>query len=243
MQEGKMMQKTDISHLLEIQKLENKIMGHLKNIDSHSSRMKNLEKQISTKKNCLQSTEIKINEQKNLLLKKENELHLLGEKKQKSDEHFKRAKSEQQVKALEKELKDMLPQIEHLEDDILSLMETIELKEKEIIEINTFLEGSAKSYSDIEKEVKEDIHDDKYAINVFEKKEKNLLENCSSEAKDFFLSLKNRYKYKGFVSLIQKGRCSKCFFTIPPMLQQTVRKETSLECCPGCQRLLTPDQS
>jgi chromosome segregation protein len=237
-----MMQKTDISHLCEIQKLENKIMDHQKNIDSHLSRMKNLEKQISTKKNALQATEIKMNEQKDLLLKKENDLQLLNEKKEKSDEHYKRAKSEQQVKALEKELKDILPQIEHLEDDILSLMENIELKEKEMTEINTFLKGSAQSYIEIEKEVEEDIHDDKYAIEVFEKKENNLLENCSLEAKDFFLSLKNRYQYKGFVSLIQTGKCSKCFVTIPPMLQQTVRKETSLECCPGCQRLLTPEQ-
>ena len=58
------MQNSDISYLLEIQKLENKIGEYVKSIDSHSSRTKTLEKQISSKKNSLQEVEQKTKLQK-----------------------------------------------------------------------------------------------------------------------------------------------------------------------------------
>ena len=236
-----MMQNSDISYLLEIQKLENKIGEYVKSIDSHSSRTKTLEKQISSKKNTLQEIEQKTKLQKSSLAEKEKELYELEEKRKKSDEHYKNAKSEQQVKALEKELKETIPNIERLEDEILSLMEAIDLSEKEIAEINSFLKGSAESFNEVQSEVDEGIKDDKYAIEVFEKKEKDILDGCSLEARELFFSLKKRFQYQGFISLVEKGKCNKCFFTIPPLLQQTVLKGASLECCPGCQRLLTPD--
>ena len=235
------MQNSDISYLLEIQKLENKIGEYVKSIDSHTSRTKILEKQISSKKTSLQEIEQNVKQQKNSLVEKEKELHELEEKRKKSDEHYKNAKSEQQVKALEKELEETVPHIEKLEDEILSLMESIELSEKEIMEMNSFLKGSAESFNEVQSEVDEGIKDDKYAIEVFEKKEQDLLRDCSREARELFLGLKKRFQYQGFISLVEKGKCNKCFFTIPPFLQQTVLKGTSLERCPGCQRLLTPD--
>ena len=49
----------------------------------------------------------------------------LEEKRKKSDEHYKNAKSQQQVRALEKELEETVPHIEKLEDEIHELESTV----------------------------------------------------------------------------------------------------------------------
>ena len=72
------MQNSDISYLLEIQKLENKIGEYVKSIDSHSSRTKTLEKQISSKKNSLQEMEQKTKLQKNSLTEKVSKISYYG---------------------------------------------------------------------------------------------------------------------------------------------------------------------
>ena len=234
------MQNTDIPNLLELQKIENKIHERNHNIESHKKRIDYINTQINKRKELLSKNEEDLETQKTELKHKEKMLFNLEEKKKKSDEHYKMAKSQAQVEALEKELKDLTPSIENLENEILELLDSIDECEIKIKDGQNFLRGSKETKEEIEKEVSEDIHDDEHAISVFQKKEDTYLELLSSEAKGLFEGLKKRYKSTEFITNIENGKCKGCFYMLPSHLVESIYRGINIECCPSCQRILTP---
>jgi len=234
------MQNTDIPNLLEIQKIEHKIHERNHNIESHKKRMESIDHQIDLRKELINKTEKDLEIKRNKLQEKEKKLFSLEEKKKKSDEHYKVAKSQVEVEALEKELEELNPSIGMLENEILDLLDNIDIGELKIKDGHIFLKGSAETKQEIQKEVTEDIHDDKHAISVFQKKEDTFLELLSPEAKSLFASLKNRYKSKPFITSIEKGKCKGCFSILPSYLVESIYRGISIECCPSCQRILSP---
>ena len=234
------MQNTDIPNLLELQKIENKIHERHTNIEGHKKRMDHINNQIKKRKELLSKNEEDLETQKSELKKKEKVLFNLEEKKKKSNEHYKVAKSQIEVEALEKELKDLSPSIEALEDEILELLDSIDECEIKIKDGQNFLKGSKDTKEEIEREVNEDIYDDEHAISVFQKKEESFLELLSSEAKSLFDGLKKRYKSKEFITNIEKGKCKGCFYMLPSHLVESIYRGINIECCPSCQRILTP---
>ena len=235
------MQNTDIPNLLELQKIENKIHERHTNIEGHKKRMDHINNQIKKRKELLNKNEEDLETQQSELKKKEKILFNLEEKKKKSNEHYKVAKSQVQVEALEKELKDLSPSIEALEDEILELLDSIDECEVKVKDGQNFLKGSKDTKEEIEKEVNEDIYDDEHAISVFQKKEDSFLELLSSEAKSLFEGLKKRYKSKEFITNIEKGKCKGCFYMLPSHLIESIYRGTNIECCPSCQRILAPN--
>ena len=108
------MQNKDIPNLLELQKIENKIHERHHNIEGHKKRIEHINNQIKKRKQLLIKNEEDLETHKSELKKKEKVLFNLEEKKKKSNEHYKVAKSQIEVEALEKELKDLSPSIEAL---------------------------------------------------------------------------------------------------------------------------------
>ena len=234
------MQNTDIPNLLELQKIENQIHERHHNIESHKKRIEYINNQIEKRKELMNKNERDLETQKVELMEKEKALYSLEEKKKKSNEHYKVAKSQIEVEALEKELKELSPLIEALENKILELLDSIDECEIKIKDGQNFLKGSKETKEEIEKEVSEDIHDDEHAISVFQKKEDSFLELLSSEAKSLFEGLKKRYKSTEFITNIENGKCKGCFYMLPSHLVESVYRGINIECCPSCQRILTP---
>lgn len=226
--------------LIEIQSLDKYIGNHQKVIESEKNRIVALEKERNDKEHSLKEKKEILKDKKEKLLHHENTLSDLQNKLAKSTENMTFAKSEQQVKAIEKEQATLHPLIEEHEGAVLELMENVELLEEEINNIEQFLTGSLTSLKSIKEEVDQIVEKENKEINNYNERIETLKNNCEKGVIEIFENINQKYRFNNPLSFIENHSCNQCRFSINRMLESQLEKGTLLEQCPGCGRIFTP---
>ena len=230
----------EFASLLEVQSLEKQIKKHLDLIDEHKNRIVFLNKNRNLKIEDAKELEEEIKQKHQKLSEQEKELFDLQTKLEKSKEHIPLATSEQQVKALEKEIETLSPKTEELETQTLELMEKIEEEELKLTELQEFIQGSEEGIQEIQKEVDQDVQKEELEIARYEERTKLLLEKLPSHYIEVFEQAQSKHRFNSPLTFMTTTSCQTCRYQIDNVSRNNIEKGVSVELCPGCGRLLTP---
>lgn len=226
--------------LVQVQALDKKIGLHLKNIATQEERLHSLQKLRASREKQLAEDQAAKEKLKAELGLKEKELFEKDQLIARSLERQKSASTEAQCKAIENELGQFVPQKEKLEVEVYALLEKQETLEETIKEHETFLAGSLKTMSDIQKEVDLHTQKDKEEIKILEERIKIDLDSVPPTVKNTWTDLSKKFRFNSPLSFVENGVCLECRYSVGRNIENQIEKGGVLEFCPNCKRLLAP---
>lgn len=225
-------------NLVELQSLDVQIKKHMDICDEEKPRLAHIEKLRARKEAELANAEEK--SQSIHLREREIEktLHDFTGKLALNADHQMRAKSQEQVTALEKEQQLFSKAIKELEEEQFTLLETHEANDALIDEAKKFLSGSLETLEETKDEIDKLCEAEYKQIDGYEKRRSALLELLPKEFRLTFESVLKVHRFKKPLSFITERKCGHCHFHLDSMLASEVFTAKSPQTCPSCNRLL-----
>jgi predicted nucleic acid-binding Zn-ribbon protein len=231
------MNKSDFLNLVEYQNLNCDIEIFLEKINKHNIRVNSLiEKEENNKNDHSEITET--HKKTSLDLKKlEADLFSSEEQRSKCNQNIEVAKNEQQISAIENELKSVQLRISELENSILEKMEEVDAEQLQIKEIQDFLNGIKSTIVEIQTEVNSDIENENKQI----KQIKVRLVQLNTEIDPTLLRSYNNVLESSKLPLAFAidSKCTSCKSMINANQFSQIQKVNSIEQCESCGRILT----
>jgi len=224
----------------EIDSLNRKVLELSENIAKEESRVTKIESRITqsdTQKDELLS-EIKTTSAE--LTKAENELESFGEKLQKKESQKASLFTDEQIKAIEREVEAYKLKIEELENITFELMEKKEQLETTLSDTNSFLSGAANSLIEIRDEVKEESNKFNLEIDKLKPRIMSLTDSLPADFKyKLEITLKKDLRAT-IVSTITQGACNYCRASLSSNEVSEVEDKHLIKTCKACSRILIP---
>ena len=236
------MYKEVFPNLIEIQSLENNIFEFNQKIKSHQLRVTNLENKRNLSQKKIKDFEIEIPLLQNKICSGENELNSLEQRIQQSKSHLAIAKTTQQLKASESEIKTLNDNKEKCEITLLENMEELEDIEQNLQDEIQFSKGSTLSLKEITQEVENDISKEKKEIHFVNERIQLFLDLLSPNVLSAFNSVNKRFKNDSPISVINNKKCHECGTEISGNIENQIQLGLAFEYCTGCGRILAPYQ-
>jgi len=234
------MEAEDFRTLIEIQSLDNQEANHNKNIESENKRITDIEEKRSNEEIKLSQFKSDLNSCKKELALKETELFKIESNLEKTSKHATMVTSNDQAKAIEKELDDLGEKKGQLEEKILILFEKQEDLESSIKDSGEFLKGSLESLDEIKKEVANNIESENKQISSLQDRVSSLQSLVPNTLNDLFQASNKHYRFNNPIAFIDKGYCTQCHYATNITKEKDVDLMTSFESCEGCGRLFAP---
>lgn len=229
--------KADIKNLAKLQKAEQEIIRLDNVLLGFNQEKKKIGIELLEFEDLLNIEKDKFKVVDSLCKEYENEIQVLLDRIQKSNENLRMVKTNKEYQALKRELDDNTKRKSSLEDE---LFEQIEKKE----EIQKILEEREKDYVQLKERIeseKEDIDkkskDDRGSLEEFKIQKKKIGESLDPT---IFEQFKIISKMNGGEAVAQGKNevCMGCFMNIPPQLFIEVQRGDKLIKCPQCSRFL-----
>lgn len=229
--------KKDIEILLKVQEKDVSILS-LK----RESRL--LPESLNAIKNNVKDLEDKVKEKqeyiKNLqVARKEMEVDL--ESKQENIKKFQvqlfQLKTNEEYKAMQKQISDSKFECGLIEDKILEKMEEIEKSQSELKEKENIFANAKKSLEEKEKEISRKIEEIAKDTEITQKERDEIAKEVSS---DFLSKYELIFRNKRGAALVavENKTCRGCHMALPPNVINEVRRGTSVIICDNCARIL-----
>lgn len=226
------------TYLIDIQSLDLVIKRHLDLINDEQRRLTFIESQKNKRLGKYEECKIKKSDYKDQLILWEKELFSIDDKLEKSKSHLSMATTEQQVKALEKEISELEPSKDELEEKILVRIDEIDELEKSIEEDEIYFKGVEETLSEIKAEIKTIEDQEKKEIEKLESQINGLLSEIPTHEKDQFLRARDKNRFDSPVTHLNATSCSKCRLQISAVEADEINNKKQLSNCKGCGRLL-----
>ncbi len=233
----------DLGNLLEIQSLEMKIKAHLDTIKEEKSRLNRVEKFREAKTKRREEVESEIKNLNDFINKNEKEIFSIESKLKQTESHLAMVSTQQELGALENELKSLKPKLEELQDHGLAQLERLEDFENEAIELQEFLNGSSDTIKEIESEIEDVKNVENKHIEQLKSRINLLVEQTSKEVYQSFHQLNQKYQYNKPVTFLMGKDCRECRFQVDQGMILEIERFTALCFCHGCGRILTTNHS
>jgi len=227
----------DVEILLQVQEKDVQIIGLKKEIDA-------MPRELNEVKHQLESAEEeykKAQEDYKQAQAKKKEIEIDLETKQESIKKYEtqlfQIKTNEEYKAMQKQISDLKFQCGFTEDNILEKMEEIEKSQAIVKEKENLFNKEKTLYSEKEKEVAKKKE-------VLEGEVKKLLEERNEIAKgvpaDFLAKYEVIFNNKHGAALVSVDlkSCHGCHMKLPPNVINDVRRGTSVIVCDNCSRIL-----
>ena len=226
-----------IVKLLELQKLDNKIVGLDQLISAESDSLVNIRKEYDS---FFSKREVIKGEYESILTEVSELKKYFEEKQQsfdKSHQKLPTVKNEKEYKAVLKEVdsfeKDVFEselRIMELEDEVKSKKKELEILEEKKNSVEQNYEASLKKKNDEDLKYKDRL---KLLHNKRDKKVEGFKKRILSKYETL-----RRARDNIAIVRVDKEICTGCYMKIPPQLYVEVKKEKELIQCPSCQRFL-----
>ena len=227
----------DLKHLIRIQSIDLSIQEIRTNIDKFPSISKALDAKLSASKAALAAAQEKSKTDQTTRKKLEIEVGVFEAKISKYREQMLSVKTNEEYRALQKEIEHAQLAIRKVEDSIISLMLEAESSQNEIKAAEARL-----------KEDQQLVSQERNHLESEHQKEATALEGYLSERKEIetqiSADLLPRYdrvrKFRGGIG-ISPARdyvCEVCQVRIRPQVFQEIRKNDKIIACDACQRIL-----
>ncbi|MGB0454690.1 MAG: zinc ribbon domain-containing protein [Bacteriovoracaceae bacterium] len=230
-------------NLIEVQRLELKIKSILVRIDEEKSRMTNFEKIINTKNQLLDEQKEKLSSLSIELTLNENSLEKTDSQIEKSESYISMVSSDTELKALQKEIEKAKANKEELEEKIFEQLESKEELLSLISETEGFLKGAESTRSEIKSDIQMLENDNATELNSLNERIQALHQQTDKNILEAFKSSHKKYQYNDPVAFVISNRCNQCSFQIDNLTQDNLDRLYSVELCPGCHRLLCPQDA
>ncbi len=229
--------KVDIKNLAKLQEAEQEIIRLDKVLIEFNQEKKKIGVELSEFEDLLNIEKDEFAAIESSCKEYENEIQVLLDRIQKSNENLRMVKTNKEYQALKRELDDNTKRKISLEDEFF---DQIEKKE----EIQTKLEEREKDFVQLKERIdseKDDIDkksiDDRGSLEKFKTKKKKIGKNLDPT---IFEQFKIISKMHGGEAVAQGKNevCMGCFMNIPPQLFIEVQRGDKLIKCPQCSRFL-----
>lgn len=157
--------------------------------------------------------------------------------KRKYEAQLMTVKTNQEYKALEKEIFGMKTEIARLEDEILEKMMKIEAQNDLLKKLEIELQERKKKFSEKETEVNGSIKVLDEQLGKLQEDKEILIKDIGSDVLRRYTRILERVRGKAVVPIIDRS-CQGCHTLLPPQITVNVRKSSELVACDNCARLL-----
>lgn len=217
-------------HLDEISSLENKIQDEKTRIDS-------IKRQIESKESELSVHETNHKELHEKISQEEKELYEVEKKLETSKSHLEMAHNQKEAEALEHEQENLGNSAEERQELLLTLMDEEETLKYEIEKAKTFINGSKETLNEIQIEVEDNVSKIQQSIDSESEDWKSHARQLSDSSKAIFKNSLKKFKDSTPFADLKGSSCKRCGYGIDSTLRRAVENQTSLEICPGCNRI------
>jgi predicted nucleic acid-binding Zn-ribbon protein len=228
----------DLKHLIRIQSIDISIQEVRVRIEKFPAVSKKLDERLKDAHSGLESAREKL--KSNLAARKKLEVDAGGQqaKISKYREQMLAVKTNEEYKALQKEIGHAEAAVRGFEDEILNLMEAYELLQKEAKDSEARLTVDQQAVNVDRKLLEEENKKDQSALDAY-LQERRLVETALSD--DTLLTRYERVrKARGGIAVAAAADyiCGVCKVRIRPQVFQEIRKNDKLIACDACQRIL-----
>jgi len=227
----------DLKRLIRLQTVDLSIQEARNRIDRFPALSKALDEKLTSAKQALEAAREKSKNNQSVRKKLEGEVAALEAKISKYRDQMMSVKTNEEYKALQKEIEHTQMAIRRTEDDILNLMMEAENNQKELREAEARL-----------KEDQERVEEERRRLETENQKEMSALESYIAERREIESAVSRdllpRYervrKARGGIAVAAARDyvCEVCQVRIRPQVFQEIRKNDQIIACDACQRIL-----
>jgi predicted nucleic acid-binding Zn-ribbon protein len=233
----------ELNNLLLLQEKDSKIFNMEKRISEIPEEIKNLKKEIEDAQNKIKENEEKIIEMEKRLKNYFYEIEDIENLIVKFEQDKLKVRTNEEYRAIEKEISEAKKKKEKMEDEALNLMENIEEEKKR--------------FEEFKRESKEKIEKLRNRIKEIEEEEKKLKDEIpiikderfrvSKRISEFFLQSYEKIKrLRGIPAVVRlrikknstEGICEGCNASLPTQKVDKLKKTKGIDFCENCGRIL-----
>jgi predicted nucleic acid-binding Zn-ribbon protein len=233
----------ELNNLLLLQEKDSKIFNMEKRISEIPEEVKNLKKEIEDAQNKIKENEEKIIEMEKRLKNYFYEIEDIENLIVKFEQDKLKVRTNEEYRAIEKEISEAKKKKEKMEDEALNLMENIEEEKKK--------------FEEFKRESKEKIEKLRNRIKEIEEEEKKLKDEIpiikderfrvSKRISEFFLQSYEKIKrLRGIPAVVRlrikknstEGICEGCNASLPTQKVDKLKKTKGIDFCENCGRIL-----
>ncbi len=227
----------DIEILLKIQEKDVKAYALKKEAQDLPQELKSAKDNVQDAENRLKQQQDNV--KKLQVAKKDLEVDL--ESKQENIRKFEtqlyQIKTNEEYKAMQKQITDLKFGCGLAEDKILEKMEEIEKAQSLVKEAEAVVSSAKKDFEEHQKEINKKIEEVKVQIENIQKERDEAVKNVSPEfLKKYEIILKN--KHGAAIVAVENKTCQGCHMTLPPNVINEVKRGTNVVVCDNCARIL-----
>jgi len=228
----------DLHHLIEIQGLDSRIKLHMDQISSERKRVSTLLEQRKRRSEELKLNQIEYKEKKKQLHQLEQELSQTENLFQKNKDSQSNIKTQKELESLEQEFNALENKKEKLEEEVFIFLEAVDNLENNLSDHQNFLTGSSTTLQEIQDEVNRKTKDEEEKIEQYQQRIHALLNQCDLDAKDQFLRINERLRFKNPISITTGKQCGQCKFSLDQQTILEMDKCLHPQTCSNCGRFL-----
>jgi uncharacterized protein len=227
----------DLKHLIRIQSIDLAIQEIRSRIDKFPGISKALDEKLRAATAGLEAARDKVKNNQASRKKLEGEVGVLEAKISKYREQMLSVKTNEEYKALQKEIEHAQTAIRHVEDEILNLMQDAENSAAEIKNAEARLKEDQQMVNAERKQLEAENHKDISALEAYVKERRDIEPSVSP---DLLPRYERVRKARGgiAVSPARDYVCEVCQVRIRPQVFQEIRRNDQIIACDACQRIL-----
>jgi predicted nucleic acid-binding Zn-ribbon protein len=220
-------------------------------IQEKDIKMYALKKEAEILPENLQAAKNKVQEEENTLKQKQDEVKKIQvakkdlevdlETKQGNIRKFEtqlfQIKTNEEYKAMQKQITDLKFECGLIEDKILEKMEETEIAQKVVKEAESLVSTAKKELDEKQKEINKKIEEVKAGIEDIQKERGSFTQDVSQEfLKKYEVIFKN--KHGAAIVAVANKSCQGCHMILPPNVINEVKRGTNVIICDNCARIL-----
>ncbi len=234
----------DVANALRLQALDLRANELKREIAALPKRILEIEKALESHTKRLELDRAALSANQKERKKIEGDIQLHQQKISRLRDQMMEAKTNEQYRAFQEEIKYFEDAIRKAEDHILDLMAEAETLEANVRKAEADLREEKKSVEAEKEQAKARTLADKEELKRIESERKELAAKLSPEVLSAYERLRTRHYLGGDVMAeARDGRCMGCMMTIRPQLFQDVKSGSVVVFCETCRRILYVEEA
>lgn len=228
---------TDISNLVQLQKVDDEIRAIRSRLDKIPGEIRELEKEIATERANLKAAEEALAEGQKDRRAREGELGAAEERISKYNDQLMNVKSNDEYKAMQKQIEAAKKEVGALEEKILIGMDSIEELEKVRAKRAAELETGEREISAMEKEIRSEEAKLRQELAEREKAREEATGLVSEDLLDEYQKIAGARSGVAMAEALDEI-CQVCMVRLRPQVYQELRLGQAIHHCSNCHRFL-----
>ncbi len=157
---------------------------------------------------------------------------------QKRESQLRSVKTNQEYRAILKEIGDIKTASSGIEDSMLQCLDDMEAAEKDMAELNSEHQQAQAEISEKQKELEDYADDRRKAYDRLMAEREEIVKHINSDMLKKYNFVKNQIAGMKAIVAAKDAICMGCHMNIPPQLYNELHRGDELKFCPHCHRIL-----